>query len=323
MKVQTVMKAVQFERYGSPDVLTVRNIPIPAPQQDELLIRVRATSVNPHDVAVRSGRLRAVSARRFPKGIGLDFAGEVADSGDLVTGFHVGDRVWGTLPGIAQTGSGAAAEFVTVNAGRIAHSPANLNHTQAVSLIAGGTTTITALRDKAGLTRGDRVLIRGATGGVGSYAVQFAHEAGAHVTALSSSKTTALAKELGADVSLDYAVTKPLDLPKYDVVFDTVGSDLRSYRRLLAPGGRMVSIAFGHWRSLAYVFATSALGSRRIQTFSGSPTTELLTDLTVQAENSTLKPVIDEIYALEDIAAAHWALQAGRGRGGKRVLQID
>lgn len=316
------MQAVQFVRYGTPEVLSISDIPVPQPQPHEVLVQVRATTVNPHDVAVRSGRLRLLAGRTFPKGIGIDFVGEIAAPGSAVEGIAAGDRVWGMLGGVSQNGSGAAAEYVTVDANRVAHAPMNLDSTQAIALLTGGTTAITALRDKVALQADDRVLIRGAAGGVGSLAVQYARALGAHITTLSSAKTLTRAESLGADVALDYAATRPADLPKYDVIFDTVGSSLRQYRRLLAPGGRMVSIALGRAPSMLYVFASAAYGSRRVRFFSGSPTRDLLTDLTAQAEKATLVPVIDQVYEIGDIVAAHQALEAGGGRGGKHVLQV-
>ncbi|MFI5436341.1 NAD(P)-dependent alcohol dehydrogenase [Rhodococcus baikonurensis] len=316
------MQAVQFTRYGTPEVLSINSIPIPQPQPQEVLVKVYATSVNPHDVAVRSGRLRLLAGRTFPKGTGIDFVGEISELGSAVWDMSIGDRVWGVLGGVGQNGSGAAAEYVTVDADRVAHAPTNLDSTQAASLLAGGTTAITALRDKASLQAGDRVLIRGGTGGVGSLAVQYARALGAHITTLSSAKTLTLAEDLGADIALDYAASNPSELPKYNVILDTVGSDLRRYRRLLSPGGRMVSIALGRLPSMLYIFASAAYGSRRIRIFSGSPTRELLNDLTTQAEKSALTPVIDQVYCLEDIVAAHQALEGGGGPGGKRVLRV-
>ncbi|MBT2275364.1 NAD(P)-dependent alcohol dehydrogenase [Rhodococcus qingshengii] len=314
---------MQFEQYGAPEVLTVRTVPVPKPGRDQVLVRVRASGVNPHDTAVRSGRLRALTGRSFPKGVGVDFVGEVIQAGSHVPAPAVGSRVWGVLPGIAQKGTGSAAEYVAVDAGRISEAPANLSATEAVSLLAGGTTAITALRDEARLREGERILVRGATGGVGTAVVQYARSLNAHVTTLSSARTTSLATKLGADAAYDYNVTGPDELEKFDVVFDAVGTDLRQFRKLIAPGGRMISIALGNWTSLVYVLTSAVFGPRRIRFFSGSPTTELLTDLATLAEGGTLTPVVEQTFALEDVAAAHHALHAGGGSGGKRVLSIS
>ncbi|OFV79259.1 NAD(P)-dependent alcohol dehydrogenase [Rhodococcus erythropolis] len=317
------MQAVQFEQYGAPEVLAVRSVPVPVPDPGQVLVRVRASGVNPHDTAVRSGRLRALTGRSFPKGVGVDFVGEVVQAGSRVAATAVGSRVWGVLPGIAQKGTGSAAEYVAVDTGRISAAPSALSATEAVSLLAGGTTAITALRDEVGLREGERILVRGATGGVGTVVVQYARALNAHVTTLSSARTTSLATKLGADTAYDYNVTSPAELGKFDVVFDAVGNDLRQFRKLIAPGGRMISVALGDWTSLTYVLTSAIFGPRRIRFFSGSPTTDLLTDLATLADSGALTPVVEETYAMKDVVAAHHALHAGGGNGGKRVLSIS
>ncbi|MEU8380265.1 NAD(P)-dependent alcohol dehydrogenase [Streptosporangium sp. NPDC048865] len=194
-----------------------------------------------------------------------------------------------------------------------------------MTLLAGGTTSITALRDKARLRAGERLLVRGASGGVGSVAVQLGRAYGAHVTALAGARNLDFVRDLGADEVFDYATTGPADLGRFDVVLDAaIGTELGTFRRLLAPGGRMVSITFDSRHvlsSLSYVLASTVFGPRRVRFFSGNPDHRLLADLTRLVESGALRPVVDTIHPLSGIAEAHRALEAG-GVRGKHVIRI-
>ncbi len=322
----TSMRAAQFHRYGPPDVLGVAAVPIPVPKADEVLVRVGAATVNGGELLMRAGKLRALSGSRFPKGSGIDFAGEVAALGAGVADLAIGDRVWGVLPRLqitrSATGTGSMAEYVTIAAARLGATPAALDDAEAASLLAGGAVAIVGLRDTAKLAAGERILIRGATGGVGSIAVQLAHALGAHVTALVGPGNLDFVKELGADEALDYTTTTPAQLGRYDVIFDTVGSDLGTYQQHLAPGGRMVTIALDPpLRALGTVLASTIFGSRRIRFFSGNPRRALLTDLAGYVRRGALRPVIDSVYPLDGIAAAHRSAESRGGRG-KRVVKM-
>ncbi|MFF3442730.1 NAD(P)-dependent alcohol dehydrogenase [Streptosporangium sp. NPDC002721] len=316
------MRAARYDRYGPPEVLYEGTLPKPVAGPGEVLVRVRAASANGGEFLVREGRLRLVTGRSFPKGIGIDFVGEVAALGSPRAGLSVGDRVWGVLP---RASFGSAAEFVAVRPRRLAFAPAGLDPAEAVTLLAGGTTSITALRDKARLRAGERLLVRGASGGVGSVAVQLGRAYGAHVTALAGARNLDFVRDLGAHEVFDYATTGPADLGPFDVVLDTaIGTELGAFRRLLAPGGRMVSITFDSRHvlsSLAYVLASTVFGSRRVRFFSGDPDHRLLAELTRLTESGALRPVVDTIHPLADIAEAHRALEAG-GVRGKHVIRI-
>ncbi|WNC00426.1 NAD(P)-dependent alcohol dehydrogenase [Streptomyces sp. CGMCC 4.7035] len=246
----------------------------------------------------------------------------VADQvGPSVPGIREGERVWGFL---GRTKSGSAAQYVAVRPQQIALAPGNPTPVQAVSLLGGGTTSITALRDKARLRPGERLLVRGASGGVGSVAVQIGKVFGAHVTALASPKNLDFVRGLGADEVLDYTTTRPQELGAFDVIMDTVGTQHPAYRRLLAPGGRMVAIAFdleNLLTSVSYLLGSSVHGSRRVRFFSGNPGHELFAELTRYAQNGDIRPVVDTVHPLASIAAAHRALEAG-GVRGKHVIQI-
>ncbi len=284
-------------------------------------MQIRAASVNPHDVIVRSGGLRLVTGRRFPLGTGLDFAGEIVGLGAGVTGFTVGDRVWGMVSAQRSHTTGSAAEFVVLPVDRIAALPPGLDFVEAAALVVVGTTALRGLRDACDLRAGERVLIRGAAGGVGTLAVQLARSLGAHVTTLSSARDLDFVRSLGADQTLDYQTTTAEKLPAFDVVFDAVGTDLERFRRRLAPGGRMVTVAFGSPAAFRAIVVSTVFGLRRIRSFSGDPKHDLLTDLAGYVVAGAIRPVIDRVYKLDDIVGAHRSQEAG-GRHGKRVLSL-
>ncbi|MFY0510126.1 NAD(P)-dependent alcohol dehydrogenase [Streptomyces anulatus] len=314
------MRAALYDRYGPPEVLYEGRAPVPARKPGEVLVRVHAASVNGGELYGRAGKVSLVTGRRFPQRTGLDFAGEVAEVDPTDTGLRAGDRVWGLL---GRT-FGSAAEYVSVRPRQIAYAPGNVTPTEAVSLLAGGTTSLTALRDKAGLRAGERLLVRGASGGVGSVAVQLGKALGAHVTGLASAKNLDFVRDLGADEALDHRATPLADLGRYDVILDTVGTEHRALQQRLMAGGRLVSIAFdidSPVRSIGYMMGSAVQGSRRVRFFSGNPKHDLLAELTAYVERGDLRPVVDTVRPLAEIAAAHRALEAG-GVRGKHVIHL-
>jgi NADPH:quinone reductase-like Zn-dependent oxidoreductase len=307
------MRAALFDRYGPPEVLYEGTAPEPVVKPGHVLVRVHAASVNGGEALARSGKVKLLLGRKFPKRVGMDFAGEVVSG----PGFEPGAHVWGGLP---RGPFGSAAEYVAAHPRRLALSPAGLDLVQAAALPGVGTTVITALRDKAELRRGERLLVRGASGGVGSVAVQVGKAYGAHVTALAGEGNLDFVRELGADEAIDYR-TDPAGLGSFDVVLDTYGSTPRAYRRLLAPGGRMVGIAFRSAADVGYILASTVFGSRRVRFFSGNPGSDLFADLTALVESGAVRPVVDAVHPLARIAEAHRALEAG-GVRGKHVIRV-
>ncbi|MBV1942165.1 NADP-dependent oxidoreductase [Streptomyces sp. BV286] len=314
------MKAVQITGFGRADVLRVNDVERPAPGAGEVLVSVEASSVNGHDVIVRSGELKMVSGRRFPIGVGLDFAGVVAGTGAGVEGYRVGDRVWGMVHPRRRHSVAGAAEYVVVSTERVAHAPADLSSVEAAALVVAGSTALIALRDSVHLADGERVLVRGAAGGVGTAAVQLAHAMGGHVTALARDRHAELLTDLGADEVLDYRSTVSEQIGPFDVIVDTVGTELHCYRSRLGKGGRMVTVGLSP-SALAAIAASSVHGTRRIRTFSANPETPLLRDLAGHVTSGALRPVIDSVYPLADIAAAHQAFECG-GVVGKHVVTV-
>lgn len=316
------MRAALLDRHGPPDVLYTGRVPVPVPGPGEVLVRVHAASVNGGDLPMRAGRLRVVTGRRLPQRTGMDFAGEVAAVGAAVRGLEEGAPVWGML---RRGRLGSAAEYVAVRPRQLAPAPAGVPLVEAAALPAVGATAITALRDKVRLRPGERLLVRGAAGGVGSVAVQLGRALGAHVTGLASPRNLDLVRDLGADEALDRTATRPEDLGRFDAVLDTVGTELAAYRGLLAPGGRMaaISLDFGDpLPGLAAVAASLVHGRGRVRFFSADPGHDLFAALTRYVESGAVRPVVDTVYSLADIAAAHAALAAG-GVRGEHVVRID
>lgn len=315
------MRAALYDRYGGPEVLYEGAASVPTPKPSEVLVRVHAASVNGIDLIVRAGTLKLFTGRTFPRRTGLDFAGEVAALGARASQFKIGDRVWGALPN-GQTGS--VAEFVCVRPEQLSISPSGLDDVEAAALPVVGATVITALRDIGQLRAGERLLVRGGSGGVGSIAVQLGRYIGAQVTALAGASNLDFVRELGANRVFDYATTRPAELGTFDVILDTVGSELGAYRALLAPSGRMASIVPDPKNPLAsmlYTMVSRIYGGRRVRFFSDKPERRLLTDLATYVESGAIRPTVDKVYPMSAIADAHRAMQSG-GRRGKQIIRV-
>ncbi|MEU9186343.1 NAD(P)-dependent alcohol dehydrogenase [Streptomyces sp. NPDC048484] len=315
------MKAAQITSYGAPDVLRVNEVARPAVGAGEVLVSVEASSVNGHDAIVRAGELKMVSGRNFPIGTGLDFAGVVAETGAGVEGYRVGDRVWGAVHPRQRHSIAGVAEYVVVLADRISPAPAGVSSVDAASLVVTGATALIALRDSVHAAEGERVLVRGAAGGVGTAAVQLAHALGCHVTALARDRHAQILTGLGADEVLDYGTTASDRLGPFDVIVDTVGKELNCYRSRLAKGGRMVTVGLSA-PALAAIAASTVYGSRRIRTFSANPGTAVLRDVAAHVTSGALRPVVAGVYPLAEIAAAHEAFERG-GAVGKQVVAVS
>ncbi len=326
------MKAVVYTDYGSPDVLQIRDIKKPVPNDDQILIKVRAVSVNPLDWHFIEGTpyiMRALGVGlRKPKDprLGVDMAGQVEAVGKNVTQFKPGDEVFGGR-------NGAFAEYVCARADRaVALKPANITFEQAASVPIAAITALQGLRDKGHVQPGQKVLINGASGGVGTFAVQIAKSFGAEVTGVCSTRNLDLVRSLGADHVVDY--TKE-DFTKsdqqYDVILDNVGTQpLSGFRRVLRPKGICVMIGGGGPNDAGLIGPLARpiktmLMSPFISQKMGMMMAELnkkdLTILGDMMQSGTVKPVIDRTYPLSQIAEAIRYLEQGHARG-KVVITI-
>lgn len=316
----TVMRAAQYDHYGTPAALQVRITPIPDLRDGHVLVRVAGASVNAADIIIRSGKFRLLTGRKFPRGIGFDFAGDVVGLGGGVEGVAMGDRVWGLLNGIRQGPTAAAAEYVLAPAGAVAKAPLNIDAVSAAALPGAAGSALAILSRRAKAHAGQRVLIRGAAGGVGTAAVQLAFAMGAHVTALARAEHHEALRALGAADTFDYRNVDPARLGRFDVIVDTVGTTMRPWRRRLTRRGRYMNMALGKPKDLAYLAASNVFGPRRIRFVQAPPDGQILAELSRRVEAGQLRPVIADSFALSDITAAHHALQRGRALGKQLVV---
>jgi NADPH:quinone reductase-like Zn-dependent oxidoreductase len=316
------MLAAQYDAYGPPDVLQVRRVPRPILRPGHVLVRVAGSSINGADATVRSGKLKLISGSRFPRGTGFDFTGDVAEVGAGVSSFTVGDAIWGFLNGIRQGPTAAAAEFVVASANAIARRPETLDAVAAAALPGAAGAALGVLRDAIAIQKGERVLIRGAGGGVGTSAVQIARAFGGRVTALVRAEHLEGVRALGAEEAFDYRSTDLRALGQFDVILDPVGKNLRAFRPLLRQRGRMAAMIVGSFSDAAYMLASAVHGQRRVRFVQSPPTGALLHSLSEMVDAGAMRPVIASISPLSQIAEAHRAFEAG-GTFGKRVLQLS
>jgi NADPH:quinone reductase-like Zn-dependent oxidoreductase len=302
------MRAVVHDTYGSPDVLRVENVERPAPQDDEILVKIHATTVNRTDCHLRAADpflwrlLGGGFLRPAHRILGTELAGVVEEAGAAVTAFAVGDEVFGVYGKF-----GTHAEYVCVpENGRIAHKPAALSFEEAAAVCDGGLAALTSLR-RAGLRAGQRVLVYGASGSVGTAAVQLARHFGAHVTAVCNTKNVELVGALGADEVIDYLHEDfTRNGQTYDIVVDAVGKhSFRRCRSSLNPGGIYAATDLGFmWHVPLLAVLTKRIGDRKVS-FAVTRTTKadvlLLREL---VEAGEYRPVIDRIYPLEDVVEA-------------------
>jgi NADPH:quinone reductase-like Zn-dependent oxidoreductase len=311
------MKAIRIARYGGPEVLEVVDLPEPRPRDDEVLVGVHATSVNPVDWLVRDGGAKSFVRVKFPVVLGCDLAGVVLDVGRRVTRFSPGDEVFAMMP----NDFGAHAERVAVPERLVVAKPPRLEMTEAASLPVVAITALNGLKRRAQLAPGERVLVNGASGGVGLAAIQIAKALGAHVTAVSGAASFELVRRLGADETIDY---KARDFAageeRYDVVFDCVGNRPHTIAARVLRGRRV------------HVTTTPRVGTFVRQAFNpffGVKVFGLVTkgdggdleEVRSLVERGALTPVIDKVYPFTDVAAAQEYSKSGRAKG-KIVLEI-
>ncbi|WP_431869852.1 NAD(P)-dependent alcohol dehydrogenase [Nocardiopsis eucommiae] len=310
------MRAVRYDRYGGPEVLAVVDGLTPPPVgATDVRVEVAAAAVGGGEIPIRAGRLRRVLRQRLPAGTGVDFVGTVAQTGTAVTRASTGDLVWGVMP---HGTFGSAAESVVVPQERVAMAPRSVTATEAAALPASGTTALHALTRRVRLRPGQRLLVRGAAGGVGVVAVQLGAALGAHVTALAGAAHLPWLRGSGAAEALDHRQTRVEDLGRFDVIVDLVGTHLAQVRGRLVRGGTLFPLALDPSRPIraALWVAAGSLDRRtRLGAFSNDPSPEELEELAALVEERTITPVVSAVLAMEDIAEAHRRLERGGVRG--------
>ncbi len=312
-----MMRAIAYRRYGGPEVLHVHQCSVPQPARGEVLIRVAASGINPIDYRLRRGEMRWLLPGGFPRIPGFDVAGWVHQA-QPSSGFRPGDRVIAFLKSLY---GGGYAEQVACVPEAVVPLPDSIDFRQAAGLPLAGSTVLQSLRDIAELQEGDCILINGASGGVGSLAVQIAKAYGAHVTGVASAEHLEFVRELGADEVMDYATTDFTSLNRqWNVVFDVAGkSSYQAARSVLTETGHFVSTE----PSLAGV-AMSVLSSgmkKRGRVMLARPRSGDLRELVRLAASGQLRVHVDETFPLAEAAQAHRRLEAGKVRG-KLILDV-
>ena len=321
------MKAIVYQNFGSPDVLQWQEIEKPVPGDDEVLIRVRAAAINPLDWKMMKGGpfpVRLLLGLFKPKirRPGVDVAGEVEAVGQNAKGFKPGDPVFGACAGafaeyaIAKSASGPKCSLVI--------KPDNLTFEQAASAPVAALTALQGLRDKAGIRSGHSVLVNGAAGGVGTFAVQIARSFGAKVTGVCSTKNLEMVRSIGADQVMDYTRQDfTASSQRYDIVLDCVGNhSFGAYRRILNPEGILVGVGAPSdvpiWRllaGLAGALVQSLFVSQKMKFFIARVNQPDLTTIGELMAAGQVKPVIDRRYRFPEAREAFQYMEAGHARG--------
>ncbi|WP_198368708.1 NAD(P)-dependent alcohol dehydrogenase [Roseomonas rosulenta] len=323
------MKAAIHRRYGPPEVLRIEEVPLPPIGPRDIRVRVHASTVTSGDARLRG--LRASAIFRLPIRLafglrgprqpipGMEFAGEVEAVGGEVTRFRPGQAVFGIVL------RGANAEYLTIREDAAIHTiPAELSFAEAAAVPFGGLAALAFLRDVARLERGERVLVVGAAGNVGAFAVQIAKHLGAHVTGLCSEANGDLVRSLGADAVIDRNVgPRGVAAQPYDVILDTIGATrFAEWRPHLAPRGRHVFLSFGA-RELAQMVVTALRPGPRVRCgFSGNDPVELAR-IAAMLEAGAIRPVIGRRCWLDDIVEAHREVDGGGKRGSTVISLVD
>ena len=338
------MKAAVYTRYGAPDVVQIVDVEMPIPRDNEVLIKVRAASVNPLDEGLIRGGGRIVNGLRKPKitRLGVDVAGEVEAVGRNVTQFKAGDEVFGACIRDPQDSAlkvwipqGAFAEYACAPESALVMKPDNVTFEQAASVPVAAFTALQGLRlgssgDKGHIQSGQKVLINGAAGGVGTFAVQIAKSFGVEVTGVCSTKNVEMVRSIGADRVIDYTQEDFTKLgQQYDLLFDCIGNhSLSACRRALTPNGICVMVGEKSGRKviallarLIAAFVLSRFVSQKLVTFLARPNKKDLTIMHDLMKAGTVRPVIDKCYSLVEVPEAICYLAKGHARG-KVVITV-
>ncbi|MBV9155767.1 MAG: NAD(P)-dependent alcohol dehydrogenase [Acidobacteriaceae bacterium] len=324
------MQAITYRRYGSPDVLEYRQTEKPTPAPSEVLIQVRAASVNPYDWHFLRGTpffIRLFTGLRKPRSpaLGADVAGIVAAVGPEITRFKIGDAVFGVC-------KGAFAEFACAKETALALKPESLSFEEAASVPIAGITALQGLRDRGRVQPGQRVLINGAAGGVGTFAVQIGKYLGAQITGVCSAGNVALVKSLGADAVIDYTLQDFTRSPeRYDVIFDLVGNHpLKAIRRALRSKGIFVGCGGGGPDKPSSELMAMMLGQFVISPFTSQKLTGVFAKINTADLNTLgdllqsgrVKPVLDRSYPLGDTSEALRYVERCHARG-KVIIAVN
>ncbi|MEO7120396.1 MAG: NADP-dependent oxidoreductase [Ginsengibacter sp.] len=308
------MKAVRIHEFGGPEVLKYEDAPKPTPAADEVLVKVHASGVNPIDWKIRAGHAKGKFPVKFPLILGWDFSGEIEEVGGDIIIFRVGDEVYGRPD---PTRDGTYAEYVAVKANEISAKPKSIDHDKAAAVPLAGLTAWQALFDHGKLEAGQKVLIHGASGGVGTYAVQFAKWKDAYVIGTASSDNKDFLINLGANEVIDYKKEKFEDkLKDIDLVIDLIGGDTQKRSlNVIKKGGRLITTVAPEYKDEA------ASKDIILENFMAQSDPEDLEQIASLIDSGKVSPVMANIFPLKQAAVAHKLIEEGHTRG-KIVLQV-
>ncbi len=308
------VKASRITGYGGSEVTVLGDVPKPEAVGGQVVVQVHAAGVNPFDAKLRAGNFKDSISLELPATLGGDVAGVVTEVGPGVSGIAVGDEVYGSTN--ATGGAGSFAEFTAVAAGQLAPKPPRTSFTDAGALPLAGSSAYQVIVEHLGVSKGQKVLIHGGAGGIGSLAIQIAKHLGAHVITTVSAQDREFARELGADETIDYRAESFTDLVRdCDAVLDTVGGDVtKDSLRVLRPGGGLASMQLFGPLEGAEQYDVEVIPVR------GKATAERLTKLAELVGQGAVRPIIDKTFPLEQAGDALTYLQEGHPRG-KVVVQ--
>ena len=310
------MKAIVYDRFGPPEVLQLKEVPVPRPESDQVLVRMKATAVNPVDYKFRQGILKPVTRFKLPVIPGGDIAGIVEEAGSAVKKFRKGNEVFGLTPA---TRGGAYAEYAVVREDHLWYKPENLCFEEAAAIPLAGLTALQGLHNKGRLSPWMKVFINGCTGGVGSFAVQMAKAYGCEVTGVCAESNMDFAAILGADHVIAYDRDNPLNVKgKFDVFYDVNGNlSYPKVKHLLSEKGIYINTL----PSIS-LFFNRILHKKRVKHLWTDSNHYDLANLKAMAEKNLIRPDLDKIYPLEEAVKAHQYCQYESVRG-KVVLKIN
>ncbi|MBW4427777.1 MAG: NAD(P)-dependent alcohol dehydrogenase [Nostoc desertorum CM1-VF14] len=311
------MKAVVIHQYGSTEVLQYEDLEEPQIEPTQLLVKVHASSVNPIDWKIRKGMLSFTTGNKFPKILGFDLAGEVVAVGSDATRFQPGDAIYGRT-GLS---GGAYAEFAAVSENLVATKPNNLTYEEAASVPLAALTALQALRNQGNTQPGQAVLINGAAGGVGTFAIQIAKVLGAEVTGVSSTKNLDLIKSLSADRVIDYTQQDFTNSTlQYDVIFDAVAkSSFFQSKKVLKPNGVYIT-TLPSPKSILQNLLTKIIPGKKAKLVFEKPNAQDLIYLKELIETGKIGVIVDRTYPLQELAAAHTYSESERAVGKIAII---
>lgn len=308
------MKKITYNQYGTNDVLNLSNIKESEPIDNELLIEIKAASINPIDWKLRQGEMKIMSGKNFPKGIGCDFSGIVKKIGSNVTEFKKGDTVFGWMP---YKEAGSFAETIIAKESLLVKKPTNINFKEAACLPMTGATALTALKEKGNIKKGYEILINGCTGGVGHMATQIVKNFGAKITGVCSGDNIEVAKKLGVDNVVDYKKQSIYSLDKkFDIIFDTVGNlSYKKSKTLLKPNGKFLDLNPKNLLDILYGLISSKYKVIMTNVKKGH-----LIELAKLTKTEKIKPIIGKIVNLDEAIKAISSLEKGEKILGKTII---